>query len=215
MSSSSNAAANNQVAPISADRLGSPWYVVYTCAHHEKKIAAQLDQRSIEQFVPLYQAMHRWKDRRMRVELPLFPGYVFARLALPDRLKVLQVPGVVRFVSFNGQIATVGDIEISAIRRGLGAGLRVEPHPFLTAGRLVQVKAGPLAGLAGRLVRRKQNYRLVISIDAIGRSIMSEVSLEDIEIPPLYGRCKHSEASSEAQTRRREGVPFPEGMAAT
>ncbi|HUA00185.1 MAG TPA: UpxY family transcription antiterminator [Candidatus Aquilonibacter sp.] len=206
----------NQATPIDVEPVESAWYVVYTCAHHEKKVAAQLDRRSIEQFLPLYQAVHRWKDRRMRVELPLFPGYVFARLALPERLRVLQVPGVVRFLSFNGQVATVGDIEISAIRRGLGAGLRVEPHPFLTVGRLVRVNAGPLAGLTGRLVRRKRNYRLVISMDAIGRSIMSEVSFEDIEIPPLYGRRrKNEDAPPEVKTRRSESVRFPQGMAVT
>ncbi len=79
------------------------WYALYTCANHEKQVAAQLDVRAVEHFLPLYSSVRRWKDRRVTLELPLFPGYVFTRLALRDRLRVLEIPSVVRLVGFSGQ----------------------------------------------------------------------------------------------------------------
>jgi transcription antitermination factor NusG len=164
-----------------AGELEPRWYAVYTCAHREKNIAEQFGQRSIEQFLPLYEAVHRWKDRRVRLQLPLFPSYVFVRIALGDQLKVLKTPGVVRLVSFNGRPVPLPELEISALQRGLSSGLRAEPHPGLTTGRRVRIKAGPLCGLMGKLVRRKENYRIVISVDSINRSILCEVSLEDVE----------------------------------
>src|SRR6266850_8365778 len=81
------------------DELTKPcWYAVYTFAQHEKKVAAELGRRSVESFLPLYSSVRRWSDRRVRLELPLFPGYVFVRLPLRDRLRVVQIPSVVRLV---------------------------------------------------------------------------------------------------------------------
>lgn len=167
--------------PLPASESEPCWYAAYTCARHEKRIAEQLGQRSVEQFLPLYETVHRWKDRRVRLQLPLFPGYVFVRIALLDQLKVLKVPGVVRLVSFNGKPVPLPGLEISALQRGLSSGLRAEPHPYTAPGRRVRVTAGPLCGLMGTLVRRKENYRIVISVDSISRSILCEVSIEDVE----------------------------------
>jgi transcription antitermination factor NusG len=164
-----------------ADEVEPRWYAAYTCARHEKRIAEQFEQRSIERFLPLYETVHRWKDRRVRLQLPLFPGYVFVRIALLDQLKVLKVPGVVRLVSFNGRPVPLPELEISALQRGLSSGLRAEPHPYLAPGRRVRIKAGPLCGLSGKLLRRKENYRIVISVDSISRSITCEVALEDVD----------------------------------
>src|SRR5438874_10657816 len=108
------------------------WYVAYTCPHHEKRVAAELGAREVEHFLPLYSSVRRWKDRRMTLELPLFPGYVFVRLALRDRLRVLQVPSVVRLVGFNGQPAALPDSEMEIMRSGLSPSSGAEPHPFLT-----------------------------------------------------------------------------------
>jgi len=166
----------------SADECEVRWYAAYTCARHEKKIAEQLRQRAIEQFLPLYETVRRWKDRRTRLQLPLFPSYVFVRIALLDQLKVLKTPGVVRLVSFNGKPAALPELDISALRRGLSSGLRAEPHPYVAPGHGVRIKAGPLCGLTGKLVRRKENYRIVISVDSIARSVLCEVSLEDVEL---------------------------------
>jgi transcription antitermination factor NusG len=157
------------------------WYVAHTSANREKRVTEQLLQRSVEHFLPLYESMRRWKDRRMKLQLPLFPGYVFVRLALRDRLTVLQVPGVAQLISFNGKPAALPDKEIEALRAGLATQLRVEPHPYLTVGRKVRVKSGPLEGAEGILIRKKNAYRMVLSLDLIQRSASVEVDVSDLE----------------------------------
>lgn len=156
------------------------WYAAYTHARHEKKVSLQLEERRIEHFLPVYRSVRRWKDRRKELDLVLFPGYVFVRLPLTDRLRVLQLPGVVRFVSFNGQPAPLPGVEIEALRNGLAQGVRAEHHPYLTVGRRVRVTHGPMAGAEGILLRTKNNCRIVISIDAIMRSIAVEINEEDV-----------------------------------
>lgn len=156
------------------------WYAVYTCANHEKKVACQFGGRGVEHFLPLYETVHRWKDRRMRLELPLFPGYIFVHLPLSDRLRVLEVPGVVRLVGFGERAAPLPAQEIEMLRNGLSGKLKAQPHPYLTAGRRVRITRGPLAGLEGILVRKKSNFRLVVSIDLIMRSIVVDVDAADI-----------------------------------
>ena len=152
----------------------------YTSANHEKRVTMQLEQRSVEHFLPLYESLRRWKDRRMKLQLPLFPGYVFVRLALPDRLKVLQVPGVARLVGFNGQPAALPDREIQALRTSLAAQVRAEPHPYngWTPGR---DRPRTLAGWRGILIRKKNALKVVLSLDLIMRSASVEVDVGDIE----------------------------------
>ncbi len=157
------------------------WYVAHTSANHEKRVTQQLLERSVENFLPLYDSVRRWKDRRMKLQVPLFPGYVFVRLPLRERLKVLQVPGVARLISFNGQPAALPDKEIEALRTGLAAQLRTEPHPYLTVGRRVRVKSGPLEGVEGILIRKKNACRVVLSLDLIMKSASVEVDASDLE----------------------------------
>jgi transcription termination/antitermination protein NusG len=157
------------------------WYAVYTNANHEKRVTQQLELRSIEHFLPLYESVRRWKDRRIRLQMPLFPGYVFTRLAWRDRLLVLQIPSVVRFVGFNGLPAALPDEEMEILRSGLSQRLRAEPHPFLTLGRRVRIKSGSLQGLEGILLRRKSNSRVVLSVPLIHRSIAVDVDSTDLE----------------------------------
>jgi transcription antitermination factor NusG len=168
-------------ANLLAEYLEQRWYAAYTSANHEKRVGVQLGQRSVEHFLPLYESVRRWKDRRMKLQLPLFPGYVFVRLALRDRLRVLQVPGVARLVGFNGLPCALPDSEIEALKTGLASGVRAEPHPFPTIGRHVRVKAGPLAGLQGIVVRRKNRLRLIISLGLIHRAAAVEVEAADLE----------------------------------
>ena len=158
------------------------WYTAYTNARHEKRIAELLTQRSVEHFLPVYETVHRWKDRRVRLQLPLFPCYIFVRVALRNHLDVLRVPGVVRLVGFNGRLAVLPETEMLVLRRALSSGIRMGPHPYLAVDRIVRVRSGPLSGLTGRLVRKKQNCRIVISIESIMRSVIAEVSLDDIEV---------------------------------
>ena len=160
--------------------LAPHWYAAYTCANHEKRVAAELQARAVEQFLPLYSSVRRWKDRRVNLELPLFPGYVFVRLALRDRLRVLQIPSVVRLVGFNGLPTALPDTEMEVLRSGLSERLRAEPHPFLTVGRRVRIKSGPFAGLEGILKRKKSNLRVVISLEIIQRSVAVDVDAADV-----------------------------------
>jgi transcription antitermination factor NusG len=163
--------------------IGS-WYAACTRARHEKKVAQQLAERGIECFLPLYRSARRWKDRRKMVDLVLFPGYIFARLELRDKLRVLQLPGVARFVSFNGQPAALPDNELNALRNGLSREVKAEQHPYLTAGRRVRVVYGPLSGAQGIFLRRKNECRLVISIDVIMRSVALEV--DEADVVPMF-----------------------------
>jgi transcription antitermination factor NusG len=156
------------------------WYAIYTRANHEKRVAAELHARTVEHFLPLYSSVRRWKDRRVSLELPLFPGYVFVRLALCERLRVVQIPSVVRLVGFNGTPAALPDTEIEIMRSGFSERLRAEPHPFLTAGRRVRIIAGPFRGLEGMLKKKKNNLRVVVSLNLIQRSIAVDVDAADV-----------------------------------
>jgi len=111
----------------------------------------------------------------------LFPGYVFTRIDPAEKLRVLQLPGVVRFVSFNGQPTPLAGDDLEALRNALQHGIRAEHHPYLTMGRRVKVVRGPLAGAVGILVRLKTNFRIVISIDAIMRAVSVEIGESDVE----------------------------------
>lgn len=157
------------------------WYALYTCPRHEKRVAEQIKRRSFHCFLPLYRSARRWKDRRKELDLALFPGYVFVRLALENRLQVLQVPGVVRLVSFNGQPAALPAEEIETLQARLSGAPRLEPHPYLRMGRRVRVRSGPMQGLEGIMVRRKDQCRVIFSIDLIMRSVAVEVDEADLE----------------------------------
>jgi transcription antitermination factor NusG len=165
-----------------ASSLRQPrWYAAYTCANHEKRVAAELGARDVEHFLPLYSSVRRWKDRRVQLDLPLFPGYIFVRLDFCDRLRVAQIPSVVRLVGFGGLPTVLPDTEMGILRSGLLRGLRAEPHPFMTTGRRVRVMSGPMAGMEGILLRRKGKTRFVVSVELIMRSVTVEIDDEDLE----------------------------------
>jgi transcription antitermination factor NusG len=157
------------------------WYVLYTSPRHEKRVAEQIRQRRISCFLPLYRSVRRWKDRRKELELALFPGYVFVHIGLQDRRAVLQLPGAVRFVSSNGNPVPLPDGEMESLMVALASGVHARPHPYLTVGRRVRVRYGPLARAQGILVRRKDKFRVVLSLDILRRSVGVEVDESDIE----------------------------------
>jgi transcription termination/antitermination protein NusG len=156
------------------------WFVVYTCANHERRVEAQFEARGVRHFLPVYNSVRRWSDRRIQLKLPLFPGYIFTRMALEEKLRVLQVPGVVKLVGFNGQPYPLLDQEVESLRLGLSQGLRIEPHPYLKVGRRVRILRGPLQGAEGILLRRKNIHRVVLSLDLIARSAAVEVDPADL-----------------------------------
>lgn len=163
--------------------LEQRWYAAYTSANHEKSVAKQLGERDVEHFLPLCESVRQWKDRRVRLQMPLFPGYVFVRLALRDRLKVLQVPSVVRLVGYGDAPAALREEEVEGLRCALAEGMRAGPHPYLRVGCRVRITDGPLAGHEGILVRRKGNLRVVLSVALIQRSI--HVHIDSSHLKPL------------------------------
>jgi len=157
------------------------WFALYTCANQEKRVAAQLEARRVEHFLPFYRARRNWKDRRVFLDLPLFPGYVFARFEWSQRVRVLQARGVVRLVGSNGRPCPLAEPDIEALRAGFRGALCFEPHPYIAAGTRVRILQGPLAGMTGILVRTKNSCRVVLSVDLIARSVALEVDAADIE----------------------------------
>jgi len=117
----------------------------------------------------------------MKVQLPLFAGYVFVRLSSEDKLRALQVPGMVRLVGFNGRPTPLPDDEMQALRDGLSVSLRAEPCPYVQVGRRVRVMSGPLAGLEGTLLKKRSGLRFVVSLHLIQRSVTVEVQSVDVE----------------------------------
>lgn len=167
-------------APLPVEYMQQHWYAAYTAARHEKRVAEQLERKRVEYFLPLYETIHRWKDRRARVSLPLFPGYVFVRIPLRDRLQVLEIPSVARIVGFAGVPTPLPDTDIESLRSGLGHA-RMEPHPYLKVGRRVRIKSGPFMGMEGILKRKKDNLRLVLSLDLIMRSVVLDIDGAEVE----------------------------------
>jgi len=157
------------------------WYALYTRHQHEKTIAHSLSNKGFEVFLPLYNAAHRWKDRTKQLSLPLFPCYVFLRTRGHEWLPVLTTPGVHMVVSYAGQPAAIPGAEVEAIRRALESSKHVEPHPFLKTGDWVRVRSGSLAGIEGVLVRRKNQFRLVLSVEMLGKSAAVEVDVATVE----------------------------------
>lgn len=159
------------------------WYALYTCSRHEKQVARQAVIAGVDCFVPMYKSVRRWKDRRKELQLALFPGYVFVHLALSERNSVLHLPGVVHIVSFNGKPARLPEAEIEGLRVGMASHTPLHPHPYIKMGKRVRIRSGPMAGLEGVLVRRRDTCRVVLSIDLLMRSVAAEV--EEADIQPL------------------------------
>jgi transcription antitermination factor NusG len=157
------------------------WFAAYTCANHEKRVASLLQGRGVDYFLPLYSCTRRWKDRSVSLNLPLFPGYIFVRLAAHARLRVLEVPGVAHLVGFNGRPYPIEESEIESLRKGVANRVRLVPHGYLTSGSRVRIARGPLEGVEGILIRRKNVHRVVLSLDLIARSVAMETDLSDVE----------------------------------
>jgi transcription antitermination factor NusG len=158
------------------------WFAVYTTARHEKRVSQYLQQREIEHYLPLYRARRKWADgSTVTLELPLFPGYLFVRIDRSERVRVLQVPGVLTVVDGTGRKpASLPDAEIDALRSGLPL-RNAQPHPLLTAGQRARIRSGALAGMEGVVVRQKGSLRVVLTMDLIQQSVAVEVDATELE----------------------------------
>jgi len=154
---------------------------VFTLTRHEKRVRAQCEEHQIESFLPTYKVKHRWKNRRsVQLELPLFPGYSFVRIEPRTRLHVLQLPGVISIVSSGRKMLPIPDEYMNSLREGLLVH-RIEPHPGLALGCRVRISQGPMAGAVGILERDKSNFRVVLKLEMLARSVAVEVGASEIE----------------------------------
>ena len=157
------------------------WFAIWTRSRHEQVVRQQLEQKQIETFLPTVTRWSRWKDRRKKIDWPLFPGYCFARFDPGDALAVLKCTGVVSIVSFEGKPAPIPAVEVDSIRLLVGSDLQYDPCPLLHEGELVEVVHGPLKGVVGRLVRKDASKaRLVLSVDLIGQAVSVDVDASDV-----------------------------------
>jgi transcription antitermination factor NusG len=170
------------VSAAPATRLDSrEWYAVYTQPRHEQAVNRHLAAREVETYLPTILSVNRWKDRRVQIETPVFPGYIFTRISAAERRQVVAAPGVVRVLSFNGAPAAIADTEIEAVKLCLARGVAPQTHPYLAVGERVRVRSGALEGLQGLVTRRKNECRLIVSVTLIHRSVAIEIDEDALE----------------------------------
>ena len=183
------------------------WNVAYTRHQHEKSVAENLTGKGFEVFLPTYDVMRRWSDRKKQVTLPLFPCYVFVRSNFERRFGIITTPGIHLVIMFAGRPATVPDHELDAIRKALQSNLRVEPHPFLRCGDWVRVTSGPLIDVEGILIRKKSSCRLVLSVELLGKSAAVEIDAFSVKpVPRRATRTPLLSAHSELIVKQERAV---------
>ena len=158
------------------------WYAIWTRSRHEQVVREQLERKRIDAFLPTIPRWSRWKDRKKKIDWPLFPGYCFARFDPANTLPILKCTGVVNIVSVEGKPASIPEHELDSIRVLVGSDLQYAPCPLIREGMMVEVVHGPLSGVIGRLVRKDaQRARLVLSVDLIGQGVSVEVDAADVK----------------------------------
>jgi len=157
------------------------WYAAYTLPRHEKVVADRLVEQRFESYLPLYPAMRCWNGRRVEIDLPLFQGYVFVKMLLADRIRILSRPGIIRLVSFNGHPAVLPDEEIERLKTSLSR-WKATPYPFFTAGKQILIRSGPFAGMRGRILRRKGKTRLVVTLELIQSAMLLELDAAEAQL---------------------------------
>jgi transcription antitermination factor NusG len=170
-------------AAVGADADAEKWFAVHTRSRHEKVVAQEVRERGVTTFLPLVREVRRWSDRQKVVESPLFSCYVFVKLVPrnEERSRVLHVNGVLRFVGTHGVGIPIPDEQIQAIQTVLEESLPFVAHPFLKIGQRVRIRSGAMSGVEGILVSRSGERALVISLDAIQRSLSVRVEGYDVE----------------------------------
>jgi len=165
---------------------GSPdgqrrWFAVFTRSHHEKRVAQYYRERNIEHLLPLSRIQRQWSHyRKVTVELPLFPNYIFVHISRQERTPAIQVPGALSLVGQSSVPAPLPDDEIESLRERLKL-LNCEPHPYLVAGARVRINKGALAGKVGIVLRNKNRWRVVLTLSLIMSSFTVEVDATDLD----------------------------------
>jgi transcriptional antiterminator NusG len=174
-----------QIVSGAAEVEVASWYAVQTRARHERIVAERLQGQDVTTFLPLVTELRRWSDRSKSVESPLFSCYLFVKVkpTHQDRLRILRDAGVFSFVGNRGQAIAIPDEQIEAIETLVTKKLSCHPHPFLKIGQRVRIRSGALSGVEGILVSRNGDRTLVVSVDAIQRSLA--VSIEGYDVEPV------------------------------
>jgi transcription antitermination factor NusG len=165
---------------VTTDPTLPPWFAIRTRSRAEKAVNEQLGRKGFEVFLPTITRWSRWKDRRKKIDWPLFPGYCFARFDPRESLHILTCNGVATIVSFDGKLAPVPDVEVEGVRRMVTSGMQYDPCPFIKEGSRVEVVYGPLKGVSGFLLKKGRHARLVLSVDLIGHAVAVTVDASDI-----------------------------------
>jgi transcription antitermination factor NusG len=173
----------SQLPPPDFTREESNWYAVHTLVRHEKRVAAQFEEKRVCTFLPLLHQIHRWSDRRSTVEVPMFSCYAFVRIVqtVEERLKVLRTPGVLGFVGSERQGTAIPDEQIENLRKAISEKIPCTVHPFINVGHRVRIRGGSLDGVEGVLMRQGGDQSLVISVELLQRSVSIRVEGYDIE----------------------------------
>jgi transcription antitermination factor NusG len=172
----------------SATEIIPRWFALAVKPQHEKAVAAALQAKRLEGFLPLYRTRHKWSDRIKELKLPLFAGYVFCRFHAGQKAAVLSTPGVRSIVSFGHKPVPLENSEIEAILSMIASGLPVGPWPFLSVGQRVRIESGPLRGVEGILVQVKDTWRVVVSVALLQRSVA--VELDRCQLSAIHPRAQ-------------------------
>lgn len=157
------------------------WHVLHVVANHEKRVAQHLSVRSIEHYLPLYTERSRWTDRSVRLERPLFLGYVFIHFSPQERLSVLSTPGALRLLG-DGDGQRVSAVELDRIRESLAKGYSLRPYPSIPVGTQVRIRSGVFQGVEGVVTEFRQQCKVVIALTAVQQCFSLEIGTDDIEI---------------------------------
>ena len=168
---------------------GKQWYAVRLRPRFEKIVAQHLQSKGYEEYLPLYRSRRRWSDRVKEIELPLFPGYIFCKFDVLDRLPILVIPGVMSVVSSGGGALAVPEHEIRAVQNVVESGLPYGPWPSMCAGQRVEVRYGPLRGLEGTVVEVKSTFQLIISVTLLSRYVSVSIDRDSV-VPIVDSRVK-------------------------
>jgi transcription antitermination factor NusG len=172
-----------------ADLTLPRWYAVFVRSNQEKQVAAHMNGLHMEHYVPCYTSIRQWKDRRVKLEMPLFPAYLFVRLALQEQMKVLTIRQVVSLVGRKNSPSPISDEEIAGIRAAVEHG-NAEPHEYIEAGQQIVITDGVMSGMEGILLTVRSRARVVISLQSIGRAFVVEVGADCVR-PLTQRRLPH------------------------
>lgn len=170
-----------------SEKTALRWYAVYVKSRYEKKTSKLLEDKHIETYLPLIGRLKQWSDRKKMVEEPLFKSYLFVHTDLKNYFDILNTPGVVRFVCFEGKPVPVPDNQLVAVKSYIGeydGADDLVPMPELHEGQIVEITRGTMKGLVGRLVEIRGKQRMIINIEAVGQSLPISVSRSQIEARP-------------------------------